>query len=985
MQLNDEQMSAVTHPIGEPACLIAGAGSGKCLAYGTPVIMYDCTIKQVQDISNGELLLGPDGTPRTVFGVTSGVDEMYKVTPVKGDTWGCNSQHILSLRVSSTHKQKTYGQYLEMPLDKYLNTSDSFKRKVVKLWRPPLIEFSHMSVPVDPYFLGLWLGDGDTRLDSVTLTTLDSPVTDHLCMVANEWGLLVVPSLAEGKCPRYRLSSHENIGRSNPLIDAMRDLGLGEGKTIPQIYLRNSSEVRWKLLAGLLDSDGSYSTGCWDFISKLSNLAEGITFLARSLGLAAYISPCEKFCQTGGGGVYYRVSISGDTSNIPTKLFRKRGNSRRQIKDVKITGFNVSHLGRGDYYGFELDGDGLFLLGDFTVTHNTRVLTERVRWLITQGVPPRRICAVTFTNKAANELLGRLGLEEASFDIPKVSTIHSLALGAIRRDPVGFGLQQKVTPLDDYDQTQMLRRIVEREVDIKEKGISLGSYVYSLLEKMGFHRSRGLGFSGEYTDEIHERAQIEHAGYHALNPFDLQIWKAYEIEKQKNSVVDFDDMLHLVVRRLRTDASYCESMGKSYEHVLMDEAQDTNPVQWEFVNSLLSPTNKNFYAVGDLSQSIYAFNGAVPKILKDFSENWRGQIPKLYRIARNHRSLPRIVYLANHIQTKMHEVIPLKMQTFRGDENTKGTIELTRASLPLDIAMIIAGEIFKDNARKRDQIPYKENCILVRAARQVPDIESALVRHRIPYQVRGGRGLLQTEEIRDVLSYLRLATNPKDFTALARAVTVPKTGAGDATLEKIRKTANDKFDGNLIKGCTSVEKLSTFVQALEYIQKFSEYPVQALDKIIDYINYKTYVAAKYKKEPDKVKAKLENIERFRELVRNLSEDQKMSTEDLVFQLTLDRAREDDKDGMVTVSTIHSAKGLEWARVYVTNIVEGSLPHRFSMGSEEEIEEERRLFYVACTRAKDWLTLCVPAMVQNGSDTIRQKPSRFLIETGVLSE
>jgi superfamily I DNA/RNA helicase len=908
----------------------------------------------------------------------------------------------------------------------------------------------------------------------------------------------------------------------------------------------------------------------------------------------------------------------------------------------------------------------------------TRVLTERVRYLINQGVPPRKICCVTFTNKAANELLERLELEEASFDIPKVSTIHSLALGSIRQSPPGFGLQNKVTPLDDYDQTQMLRRIVEREVDIKEKGISLGSYVYNLLEKVGFHRSRGLGFSEEYTDEVHERAQIEHAGYHALEPLDMQIWKAYEEEKKKNSVVDFDDMLHLVVRRLRTDDSYRESMGKRFEHVLMDEAQDTNPVQWEFVNSLLSPTNKNFYVVGDMSQCqpagtmvrtldkpghgthpatykdvsiesftgelqladvgvvswtkcdqrtyaaergvraasrfykgplltihaannlstrvtpnhwlwvrfnkntrdkyivylmqkdgygfrvgmskfkknmsqtgfglssrlncergnrawilrvcdsrpeaeaweeivsikygipesvfnaehacvnktqdfiklvfshadpkkavqcledygldvntplversndatvnqcnrkwrgyfktiaanavpiaslldiplpgvnqstpissvtsawfegqvysldvekdhtyiadglvvgncIYAFNGAVPKILKDYSEGWRGHSPMLYRIARNHRSLPRIVYLANHIQSKMTATIPLKMQVFRGDAETKGTLEITRASLPLDVAMIIAGEIYKDNARKRDQIPYKENCILVRSARQVPDIESALVRHRVPYQVRGGRGLLQTEEIRDVLSYLRLATNPKDFTALARAVTVPKTGAGDVTLEKIRKTANEKFGGDLIKGCTSIDKLSTFVSALENIQKFGEYPVQALDKIIDYMNYKTYIASKYKKEPDKVKSKLENIERFRELVRNLSEDQKMSTEDLVFQLTLDRAREDDKDGMVTVSTIHSAKGLEWTRVYVTNIVEGSLPHRFSMGSEEEVEEERRLFYVACTRAKDWLTLCVPAMAQNGTDTIRQKPSRFLVETGVLSE
>jgi len=487
----------------------------------------------------------------------------------------------------------------------------------------------------------------------------------------------------------------------------------------------------------------------------------------------------------------------------------------------------------------------------------------------------------------------------------------------------------------------------------------------------------------EYTDEVHEEALIAHAGYHALEPLELQIWKSYEIEKQKNSVVDFDDMLHLVVRRLRVDEGYRDAFQRMFDHVLMDESQDTNTCQWEFINYLLAPNKRDFYAVGDLSQSIYAFNGAEPRLLKEYSEGWRGVIPKLYKIAKNHRSLPRIVYLANHIQSKMTGVIPLKMSVFRGDADNKGTIELTRASMPLDIALIIAGEIAKGNARKRDQIPYKENCILVRSARQVPDIESALVRHRIPYQVRGGRGLLQTEEIRDVLSYLRLATNPKDFTALARAVTVPKTGAGDVTLEKIRKTANEKFDGDLIKGCTSIDKLSTFVQALEYIQKFGEYPVQALEKIIDYMNYKTYVAAKYKKEPDKVKSKLENIERFKELVRGLTEDQKMTTDDVVFQLTLDRAREDDKDGMVTVSTIHSAKGLEWSRVFLTNVTEGSIPHRFSMGSESEIQEELRLLYVACTRARDHLTLCVHAMEQNEGNTRRVTPSRFLVELGLI--
>ena len=405
--------------------------------------------------------------------------------------------------------------------------------------------------------------------------------------------------------------------------------------------------------------------------------------------------------------------------------------------------------------------------------------------------------------------------------------------------------------------------------------------------------------------------------------------------------------------------------------------------QWEFITYLLSPTNKNLYVVGDMSQSIMGFIGSAPHLLKEYSEGWRGTVPTLYRIAKNHRSLPRIVYLANHIQSKMTDTIPLKMQVFRGDAENKGTIELTRASLPLDIALIIAGEIAKDNQRKKGHIPYKDNCILVRSARQIMDIENALVRYRIPYQVRGGKGLLQTEEIRDVLSYLRLITNPKDFTALVRAVGVPKRGVGDVALEKIRKIAQEKHNGDLILGSTSVDKLGLFVQQLQSIQQYRDYPTQALDQILIHMDYKNYINTKYKKEPDKAKSKLENIDRFKELVRGLTEDQKMTTDDVVFQLTLDRAREDDKDGMVTVSTIHSAKGLEWKRVYVFGVVEGLLPHRFSMGSEAEIEEERRLWYVAVTRAQDALTICVHAMEQNEGNTRRVTPSRFLIETGII--
>ena len=609
----------------------------------------------------------------------------------------------------------------------------------------------------------------------------------------------------------------------------------------------------------------------------------------------------------------------------------------------------------------------------------TRVLTERVRWLMDQGVPPKKILAVTFTNRAAEELVARLGISQHTpRDLtPRVSTIHSLALSAIRRNPTGFGLQEKVSPLDDYDQSQMMKKIIER-VKSEENN-------YRVLEMISFHRARGCGFAKDYDAKIHELAKEMHGGYHAMEQTTLGLWKLYEEEKTKNSVVDFDDMIHLVVRRARDEYSWRVKLERMYSHVLVDEFQDTNPIQWEFVQLLLAPDAADLMVVGDVNQSIYAFNGAVPQIMIDYSKSWRGVQPVNYTIARNHRSVPEIVRLANAICSKMTNTLPIKMESWRGINGEKGTTKLLKACLALDIAGSIAHEIFHSGQLKKDHIDYRDNCILVRSAVQIRDLEGALVRLRIPYIVRGGRGLLQTEEVRDVLSYLRLATNPKDFMALVRASSVPRRGIGEVALEKIRTLANERFDGDLVKGAEAGNsKLSLFVAAVQQIQAMADTPVKALETALRVINYREYIAEKYNKKNEKEKAvtKLENLERFGELLQGLVEETNMTLADVVFQLSIDRQTDDDESGKVVISTIHSAKGLEWKRVFVFGMVEGYLPHRFSMGNAEEICEERRLVYVAATRARDILVLCIHGMEQHGPNTVTVAPSRFLWEVGI---
>lgn len=610
-------------------------------------------------------------------------------------------------------------------------------------------------------------------------------------------------------------------------------------------------------------------------------------------------------------------------------------------------------------------------------TGKTRVLTERVRYIIEQNVPPKKILAVTFTNKAAREMMDRLGIDDTiARDLcPRVSTIHSLALSAIRRNPKSFGLQDKVSPLDDYDQSQMMKKLVDRK--------NIEANPYFILEQIAYHRARGVGFVSDYTPEIHAAALTSHAGYHALSPEAVDLWGAYEREKKFMSLVDFDDMLHLVVRRGQTDQPWLTVLQHQFEHVLMDEAQDTSPIQWQLINMFLGPENYNFFAVGDMSQSIYAFNGAAPYLLKQYSEDWRGKIPSLYRIGRNHRSVPEIIKMANAVQSKMIMTLPLKMEAWRQSLNGDA-IRLFKASMPCDIAKKIVDEIYTGNRRKINPILYRDNCILVRSAMQIRDLETELVRWRIPYVIRGGRGLLATEEVRDVLSYLRLAVNPNDFTALSRAVGAPKRGVGPGALEKLHFAARNDHGDNLLLAAEALmtAKLGQFLEVIRLIIQAKDDPVRAIDVIISLTRYREYIAEKYKKDQQKVVTKLENLERLKELVSTLADTGGLSTEDLVFQLTMDRTDDQTEEGRVTISTIHSAKGLEYARIYLTNLHEGSLPHKWSMGNEEEIEEERRLFYVAITRARDQLVLCVPGLVQVGPNTNVVTPSRFLYELGI---
>lgn len=363
-------------PRGSQGVVLGGYGAGKCHAKGQGILMYDGSIKKVEDVVVGDKLVGPDGAPRTVLRTNTGVGEMYDIVPSKGARWRVNADHVLSIVYSGDKTEQIH----DISVRNYLKLNKT-RKQYAMLLRAPALFGSSSKLPISPYILGVLLGDGSTTDGSVMVTTADVEIKQELEAFAAGRGLRVSVRAQRGAATSYGLANRQ--GLSNGLIEDMRCLGLfktnGHRKFVPDIYKSASTNARRHLLAGLIDTDGSHDgRGHYDYISCSKQLAHDVEFLARSVGLAAYLKPCLKHSQNGTGDVYYRVSISGHTSMIPCRISRKKAPVRKQIKDTLHVGFKVVPTGTvEDYYGFSLDGDSRYLLDDFTVTHNSMFLSSQ--------------------------------------------------------------------------------------------------------------------------------------------------------------------------------------------------------------------------------------------------------------------------------------------------------------------------------------------------------------------------------------------------------------------------------------------------------------------------------------------------------------------------------------------------------------------------------------------------------------------------------
>lgn len=400
-------------------------GSGKCHGINTPIMMFDGTTKIVQDIVIGDKVMGDDSTPRNVLSLARGEDEMYKVIPVKGNPYIVNKEHILCLkmisypRIQHNKSQNSYNiawlennsfkwktlTYTNIGKEKGLENAKNFMNSIsqnnileisvkdylklaqhnkngLKGYRVPL-NFEEKQLILDPYFLGFWLGDSTSS--SSDITTQDSVIINYLRQLAPNYECYL--DYKEGYTYSLKgIKKSNNIIQTSPIKKLFKQINVLDNKHIPLIYKTSSREQRLKLLAGLLDSDGSMQKNGYDFIQKNEKLLDDVIFLCRSLGFSCYKNKEKKGCWYLGKykeNYYYRININGKgIEDIPVKCERKKCKPRQQIKDVLVTGIKLEHIERDNYYGFTLDGNNRYLMADFTVCHNSLTAVNLIKHFI---------------------------------------------------------------------------------------------------------------------------------------------------------------------------------------------------------------------------------------------------------------------------------------------------------------------------------------------------------------------------------------------------------------------------------------------------------------------------------------------------------------------------------------------------------------------------------------------------------------------------
>ena len=597
------------------------------------------------------------------------------------------------------------------------------------------------------------------------------------------------------------------------------------------------------------------------------------------------------------------------------------------------------------------DGPLLVLAG--AGSGKTKVLTTRIAYLIESGVEPYNILAITFTNKAAKEMKERVFKLVGEVKDIQISTFHSFGLYIIKRHYNLLGYERNFTILDGDDSLVLVKNIV------KEMGLNTDDYNPKAIKNK---------ISGAKNELVYPEEYEKYAGTD-FEEIVCKVYKKYEERLKNNNSVDFDDLLILPIKLFSVYKDILKMYQERFKYILVDEYQDTNRVQYILVN-MLAARYKNICVVGDNDQAIYSWRGSDYRNILNFEKDYPDL--KSVMLEENYRSTGNILKAANEV-IKNNKIRKDKNLWTKHEEGSK--IRYHRASDEKDEASYVVKEIknlLYDGVRREDI------AVLYRTNAQSRNIEEAMLRENIPYKVIGSFYFYNRKEIKDLISYLKLIYNKNDDISLVRIINVPKRGIGDKTISNL---SDKSFKLNkCIYDVIETGKEQEFKKIIEELKENSK--DATLTELVDLILDKTGIRKELESEKTvDAEIRLSNLEEFKSITRTYEENSDSPTlEEFLEEISLvaDMNEHKNETNVVTLMTVHAAKGLEFDYVFVIGMEEGLFPHLNSMETED-LEEERRLCYVAITRAKKklWLINAKSRMIYGKHDNYF--PSRFISE------
>ena len=561
----------------------------------------------------------------------------------------------------------------------------------------------------------------------------------------------------------------------------------------------------------------------------------------------------------------------------------------------------------------------------------TKVITYKIAYLLDEKkCMPQEILAITFTNKAAKEMKERLEkLIDFNVKNMQISTFHSFGLKIIKENYKFFNLSSTFTILDEADTISVIKKII-KDANLDDKIYNAKSIKYKISSA---------------KNELLTPSAYSVFAKSDIDKNIVEIYRKYEKKLLQNNSVDFDDLLMMPITLFKKNNDVLEKYQNKYKYVFIDEYQDTNEAQYT-LSKMISAKYKNICVVGDESQSIYSWRGANYKNILNFEKDYKYATTIL--LEQNYRSTKRIIEAANSVIKNNTEKKDKNLWT----ENCLGTkIKYLRCYDEKDEILNIIKEI---SAYKSEGIPYHEMVVLYRTNAQSQSIERGFIENRIPYKVVGSYAYFNRSEIKDLVSYLRLINNVKDDISLKRCINAPKRGIGNKTIERL-EIKSEELNTSMFDAIDSGKELEFKKTILGFMNIKDISFVDFIELILD----KTGLRKEYELEKTiEAESKLENLEEFKSIAKNYEDYNPNATlEEFLMEISLiSDVKEVAGDDVVTLMTMHAVKGLEFDLVFVTGLEEGLFPHSMDMDSNKDLEEERRLFYVAITRAKKILYL-----------------------------